>query len=235
MPKRFIIAAFGLFLSVAAAGSAHAQDETRDEFWPELDAYIGLSDQSRLMLLASETRNGEVDLREGTLGIHVDFFAKPFARPWLRHHPDVVKQRYLTFRAGYRYSWDIRDGADGYEEHRWLAEGTGRLPPWGRFTLINRSRFEHRDVNDKSSWRYRNRTRVEGEISISARTMTPYLMAEFYYDSRYDDWNKQRYYAGVDWPIFTKGVLDTYYCRQNDSRSSIAHVNALGVTLSWHF
>lgn len=23
--------------------------------------------------------------------------------------------------------------------------------------------------------------------------------------------------------------------RQNDSRSSIAHVNALGVTLSWHF
>jgi len=168
------------------------------------------------------------------VGAHIDYFAKPLVREWLHEHPDAEKKHYLTFRAGYRYSWDIDDAPGGYTENRLLVEGTARAA-LRRFFALNRSRFEWRDVNDKTSWRYRNRTRVEGDISMGTRAATPYLMAEFFYDSRYDEWNRQLYYVGVDWPIHRKAVLDTYYARQNDSVSSPAHVNAFGLTLGLYF
>ena len=60
-------------------------------------------------------------------------------------------------------------------------------------------------------------------------------MAEFFYDSRCDAWSRQRYSFGVEWPIGKTPILDTYYSRQNDSRSSIAHVNAVGVVLTLFF
>ncbi len=234
VPKRFVAVVLGVLLAWACAVPARAQDDTRDEFWPEVDGFVRLGPQFRLMFLASETRNREIDLREGTVGVNVDFFAKPFAREWLHEHPDVTKQRFLTFRAGYHYSWDIREGAHGYQENRLLVEGTGRFP-MGRLFFLNRNRFEYRDVDGESSWRYRNRSRLEGDISMGTRTATPYASAEFFYDDRYDEWNRQLYYAGVDWPVFKKAVLDTYYARQNDSRSSIEHVNAFGATLSLYF
>jgi hypothetical protein len=218
----------------ALVEQAHAQDDSRDEFWPEVDAFVGLGDHTRMMFMASSDRSKEDDYREATVGVLVDYFAKPFARSWLKQRPDVEKQHYLTFRGGYRYSWDVDDAPGGDTENRLLLEGTGRAA-LRRFFLLNRSRFEWRDINDATSWRYRNRTRIEGDISMGARATTPYAMVEFFYDSRYDDWNRQRYYAGVDWHIFTKTVLDTYYCRQNDSRSSIEHVNAFGVTLKMYF
>ena len=60
-------------------------------------------------------------------------------------------------------------------------------------------------------------------------------MAEFFYDSRYDAWNRQRYFVGIEWPLVRRSILDTYYCRQNDSRSSIAHVDAFGLALNLFF
>lgn len=231
MPKGFVPAAL---IVLMCATPARAQDTTEDEFWPEVDAYVKLNERTRLMFMASETRNAEVDLREATVGAHIDLYGKPFARPWLRNHPDVVKQHLFFARAGYRYSWDVRNGADGYQEDRVLVEGTGRAP-MERFAFINRNRFEFRDVNGESSWRYRNRSRVEGDISLRSRMVTPYVMAEFFYDSKTEEWNKQRYYVGADWHVFKKSVLDTYYCRQNDSHSSTEHVNAFGLTLRLFF
>jgi hypothetical protein len=234
MPKRFSTAIVAALIALAWCAPARAQDETRDDFWPELDAFVGMGDHARLMLMTSGDRNKEADYDEATVGVLVDYFAKPFARSWLKEHPDAEKQHYLTFRAGYRYSWDVNDDPGGYTENRLLVEGTARAS-LRRFFALNRSRVEWRDVNDSWSWRYRNRTRVEGDISMGKRAATPYLMVEFFYDSRYDEWNRQRYYAGAEWPIFRKAVLDTYYCRQNDSESSVAHENAFGLTLRLFF
>lgn len=234
MPKRFPIAIVGLLVALVWCAPARAQDDTRDDFWPEVDGYYGLGDRARLMLMASGDRSQEADLHQATVGAMFDYFAKPFARHWLKERPDAEKKHYLTFRAGYRYTWNLKDSARPYEENRLLIEGTGRVAEH-RFFLLNRSRFEWRDINDSWSWRYRNRTRVEGDISMGKRAATPYLMAEFFYDSRNDEWNRQLYYVGVDWPVHRKAVLDTYYARQNDSVSSPAHVNALGLTLRLFF
>jgi hypothetical protein len=220
---------------VLGAPLAATQDRaTRWEGWPEVDAYVGLNERSRLFLVATSARNREEDLREGMVGAHADLFVKPFGRPWLVNTPDAVKRHYLTFRAGYRYAWDMT-GRSGYGEHRMLLEGTARYRPVQGFVLINRNRLDVRDVDGDWSWRYRNRSRLEQDIRLRSRVATPYAMAEFFYDSRYDAWSRQRYFLGIEWPIGRTPVLDTYYCRQNDSRSSVAHVDAVGVALALYF
>lgn len=233
MPKRFVVATLGVLLAASLAAPGRAQD-TRDDFWPEVDGYIGLGDRARVMLMASSDRSREGDLRQATVGAMGDYFVKPFARDWLHHRPDQEKKHRIMLRGGYRYTWDVDNSPSTYRENRLLVEGTARASH-RRYSFLNRSRVEWRDINDAWSWRYRNRTRVERDFSLGTRAATPYLMVEFFYDSRYDDWNRQLYYAGADWPIFKKAILDVYYCRQNDSESSTAHVNALGATLKLYF
>lgn len=240
MPKRFSIAIAGALLVLACA-TARAQDETREDLWPEVDAYVNMGESARVMLMTSGDRSKEGDFRRATAGFSLNGFAGRFEHDWLHQHPDVEKKRHFSFSGGYRYVWDVGDAAK-YEENRILVDGTFRTPihrfstgVFNAASFANRSRFEWRDVNDAWSWRYRNRTRVEGDLAMGTRTMTPYLMAEFSYDSRYDEWNRQRYYAGIDWPVFHNAIFDTYYCRQNDSRSSPARVNALGLTLQLYF
>jgi hypothetical protein len=224
----------GALAFLAVAPLSAQEDDTRGEWWPEVDAYVNLSDHSRLYLLATVARNRAEDFGEGMLGAHVDLFLKPIGRPWLLHTPDVVKHHYLTFRAGYRYAWDLSDRSE-YQEHRGLLEVTLRYQPVERFVFVNRSRLDLRDLNGEGSWRYRNRSRLERDLPLGSRVATPYLMAEFYYDSRYDRWNRQRYYVGIEWPIGATSILDSYYCRQDDSRSSIAHVNAVGLAFNLYF
>ena len=226
--------ACGVLAFLLAAPLNAQEDDTRWEWWPEVDAYVNLGDQFRLYLLATTARNRAEDFGEGMLGAHVDLFLKPIGRPWLLHTPNVVKHHYLTFRAGYRYAWDLNDSSR-CQEHRGVLEATFRYLPVARVVFINRSRLDLRDVNGEGSWRYRNRSRLERDLRLGSRVATPYLMAEFYYDSRYDAWNRQRYIVGIEWPIGATSVLDSYYCRQDDSRSSVAHVNAVGLALSLYF
>ena len=224
----------GVLAFVLAAPLSAQENDTRWEWWPEVDAYVNLGDHSRLYLLATVARNRAEDFGEGMLGAHVDLFLKPIGRPWLLHTPDVVKHHYLTFRAGYRYAWDLSDRSE-YQEHRGLLELTLRYNPVARFVFVNRSRLDLRDINGEGSWRYRNRSRLERDLPLGSRVATPYAMVEFFYDSRYEDWSRQRYFVGIEWPIGRRAVLDSYYCRQDDSRSSVAHVNAVGLALNLYF
>jgi hypothetical protein len=224
----------GVLAFLLAAPLCAQEGTTRAEWWPEVDAYVNLNERSRLFFLATVARNRAEDLREGTLGAHADLFVKPFRRPWLLSTPDAVKRHYLSFRAGYRYSWDLND-VSLYREHRVLLEETARYRPVRRFALVNRNRLDLRDINGEWSWRFRNRSRLERDIPLGSRVATPYFMAEFYYDSRYHAWNRQRYFAGIEWPIGASAILDSYYCRQDDSRSSVTHVNAFGLALNLYF
>ena len=228
---RVVIAfVLGVLLS-ALAGQARAQDATSDEFWPEVDTFVRLNERSRLMFLLSEQPDG--DDRQGTVGAHIDAYAKPFARKWLESHPDAVKKHYLMFRAGYRYYWDVGDGSEGSHENRILVEATPRFS-MRRFFFLNRNRVEWRDQDGVDSWRYRNRSRLEGDVSLGSHAATPYAMAEFFYDGKYDDWDEERYYGGVDWPVGSKAIVDTYYCRQNNTHSH-EDVDAFGLTVRVYF
>jgi len=86
---------------------------------------------------------------------------------------------------------------------------------------VRRLRSESKPAGAKRNW-------VETNPGRGCRVGPPSL-------SRQEDWSRKRYSAGVEWLVGHTAVLDTYYCRQDDSHSSPEHVNAFGLALNLFF
>jgi hypothetical protein len=80
-------------LPVLCAARLQAQD-TRNEFWPEFDAYLRLNEKSRLFFMYSATKlDQRATHADGTLGGHLDFYTLPlFGRRLLQHRADVARR-----------------------------------------------------------------------------------------------------------------------------------------------
>jgi hypothetical protein len=213
---------------------AVSQEEAQSEFWPELDVYYRLDSQWRLFGLASVTRAREVEYTDVQLGTAIDYSAYPIAPLVSVVATDYERYRVFQFRLGYTYSRAIGENSGDYLEHRCAVDASIRIPVTERLLLSVRNRGDFRDINGTSSFRYRNRIRVERQTETALVTLNPYLSAEIYYDSRYEMWNRQSYAAGIEWTLSAEFVLETYYQRQNDSRSSPSAVNAFGLVLSFY-
>ena len=227
-----------LFLVLTGAPAARAQETTtRKEFWPEVDVYIKVKPKVRLYLIATISKSVEDgELRnaqgyEGQIGVHIDY----------------IPNKHVIFRAGYRYGTAVGSNSDPFKEHRLLTEQTLRKLLPGDFLLSDRNREDFRFVNGDFSFRYRNRVTLEREVHLfKGRSITPYASGEIFYDTRYDTWNRNRFGVGVQQSL-RRGplrkmllperqiILDLYYMRQNDSRSDIPHVNAIGAALAFYF
>jgi hypothetical protein len=233
-------------LVLAALSSCHAtsaqEPSTRGEVWPSVEVYINVQPKVRLYLLGTVSKaveDGELfnaQTYEAQVGVHVDYIPN--------HH--------LILRAGYRYGRAIGDSDNGFREHRLLADQILRkLLPAG-VLLTDRNREEFRFITGELSFRYRNRVTIEREFQwfnvplLKGRTITPYISGEISYDTRYGVWNRNRYAVGMiqslkRGPLLRKLLpkrglnLDIYLMRQNDSRSTPAHVNALGSALVFYF
>ena len=102
--------------------------------------------------------------------------------------------------------------------------------------LSDRNRGEFRFIKGQGfSTRYRNRLRAERDLGLGRFVFTPFAYDEIFYDTRYDVWNRNRYAFGVYVPIGPHVVIETYYLRQNDSRSRTLRIKALGLTLNLYF
>jgi len=227
-----------LFLVLTGAPAASAQEATtRKEFWPEVDVYIKVKPKVRLYLIGTISKSVEDgELRnaqgyEGQIGVHVDY----------------IPNKHVIFRAGYRYGTAVGSNSDPFKEHRLLTEQTLRKLLHGDFLLSDRNREDFRFVNGDFSFRYRNRVTLEREVHLfKGRSITPYASEEVFYDTRYNTWNRNRFAVGVQQSL-RRGplrkmllperqiILDLYYMRQNDSRSDIPHVNAIGAALAFYF
>jgi hypothetical protein len=224
-----------LFFVAVAPQSATAQT-TSNEVWPEIDIYVNVKPKIRLFFLATTSRAVEdgklFNSRafEGQIGAHIDY----------------IPNKHVVLRTGYRFGTSLGDTDSPYKENRFLTEQTLRKLLPGNLLLSDRNREDFRFINGDFSFRYRNRVTIEREFQLKKRTVTPYVQGEIYYDTRYDAWNRNRLTAGVQTslrrgPILKmllpkhQVILDLYYTRQNDSRSSTQHVNALGATLAFYF
>ncbi len=213
------------------------QSVTRNEFWPEIDVYINVKPKVRLYLLGTISKSvedGEIRNAQGfeaQIGAHVDY----------------IPNDRIILRAGYRFGTSVGDADEPYKEHRLLTEQTLRKLLPGDLLLSDRNREDFRFVNGVFSFRYRNRVSVEREVHLfKGRTITPYVSAEIFYDTRTSAWNRNRLSVGFQQSL-RRGplrkmlvpkrqvILDLYYMRQNDSRSEIQHVNAIGAALAFYF
>jgi hypothetical protein len=223
--KAFVRSAFRLGVAVTigagCAGPAAAQ-ETAREIWPEIDVWVQLNPKVKLFFPLSVSKSRETEYTEALIGARVDYRFN----------------RYVAARAGYGYIWSIsdKDAPDQYTEHRPVVELSLHAFPGASIHLIDRSRGDFRFINGDYSWRYRNRLRIERTFTFTnwppTRTLTPYAMEELGYDSRYDEFNRSRFSAGLETQFTEKVMLDVYLVRQDDTRSSVERLWALGLALN---
>jgi hypothetical protein len=230
-----LLAAVGAFALVSAAC-----DAAEEQFWPEVDGFFKLDDRSRLLLMGSLTRAENTDFRAGSpryengkVGAHVDISLRPLFRPALQEQ-DWERNRYLWARIGYNYVGNYRANGETYHEDRGILELSLRQPAAYGLTLTGRLKWDLRDIDGDYSNRYRVRAGLERAFEAGAHTLVPYAHAETAYDSRYETWNRQHYQAGVEVSINKAWRIEPYLARQNDSRSSAAHINALGLILKYY-
>ena len=211
---------------------------TRDEFWPELNAFINFDARTRSFLMAQFTRyqepeQGASDLyRDVTLGAHVDYTLKPIGRQ--RAEGDWERERYVWCRAGYRYVTTLGNVANPSTEHRILGELDARFALPAEVWLDNRARLEIRDLEGTWSNRYRFRFKLERETPLFGARAEPWVSAEYYYDTRYDDWVRARYQVGVEFKLGTSWRIEPYLSTYHDEQSSIDQVNALGIKVKYY-
>jgi hypothetical protein len=234
------IAALALFLSVFVIGTppAKAQEsDTRNEFWPEIDVYINVKPKVRIYLIGTTSKTVEDGEIRNAQGLQAQIGA----------HVDYIPNDHLILRTGYRYGTSVGDAGEPFKEHRLLTEQTLRKLLPGDLLLSDRNREDFRFVDGDFSFRYRNRVTIEREVHLfRGRTITPYASAEFFYDTRSSAWNRNGFAVGFQQSLrrgplrrmvlpARQVILDLYYIRQNDSRSEIQHVNAIGAALVFYF
>jgi hypothetical protein len=233
----------GLFLvfAVAAAAAAYGgparSGEKEREVVPEVNAFFKLSDRARIYVPVSVANKLNESSAEGEVGAFLDYTLVPVLRPELRD-ADWERARYLWVRAGYTFG-GLREGlgvqALKDSTVRTLSlEATGRVPLEQEAWLVHRLRLDLRDVDGESSERYRYRLGVEREYRVRGTAVVPYAQAELVYDTRFGSWSRQIYQLGAEVEINARWRIEPYWGRQDDSRTSPARIDRLGLVLKYY-
>ena len=228
-----------LLVLAAAATPARAESDgeasgSKREYVPEFNGYFKLTEQARLFLLADVSRLSPEGVSNGEVGIHFDYTLLPILRPRLRA-AEWERERYLWLRIGVRRLGDIDGRDDGFRENRLLLEATARFEVAGEAWLFHRLRWDLRDVDGKTSNRYRYRIGVEKEVAAPGGTLlVPYLTAEWFYDTRFDAWSRQRYQLGTEVVLDKSWRLEPYYAYEKDKYPSSERLNRFGLVLKYY-
>lgn len=233
------ILALGALASAAVMARA---DSTQYEFWPEMNAYVGLNERSRLLFTAAGTRAMEASagqrgfaLQDAQFSANLDYTLAPILR---RDVPvsEWSKNRLLWARLGFEYGTSRNSGANSFRSYTGIAELNSRFALQGTAWLTNRLRVDLRDINGASSQRYRVRLGAEWDESFNAHPFEPYASVEALYDTRYDKWSRLMLKAGVETPIGGDWRLEPYLALQlNRPAQTLSRVAALGLTFKVYF
>jgi hypothetical protein len=223
----------GIFACQAFGGLAHAADDW--EVWPEVNAFVPLNDRSRLYLDAAYAQGGESDVQSLDLAAYLDISLKPILREELRAE-DWQRSRYFWARIGYDRIFKTTGDASaeavrGPRDRLVVREGTA-----ARRGLAGGSRVaDLRWISGDYSTRYRFRAEVTREYTVLDHSVVPYFNAEWFYDTRYNDWARTLYQVGSEVTVNNHFRYEVYYARQVDHLPEKQSLNALGINLKWYF
>lgn len=228
--------------AVQLAVPAWADDAWSTEFWPEINAYVGLDERSRLLLSAAATRAmegnwapGKSSTQNAQFTLNYDFTLAPLLR---RDVPraEWSKNRLLWARVGLEYGTSGSSGEDSFRSYSGILELNSRYPTPGPVWLTGRLRMDLRDVNGAGSQRYRLRAGAEWDAALFEHPVAPYGSIEFVYDTRYDKWSRMTLKAGLETPIADAWRVEPYLALQfNQPDDQLKHVLGVGLTFKAYF
>lgn len=217
----------------ALGGFAFAADTS--QLWPELSAFIGLRPDTRIYLDATYSKGKEPDLGSLDVSAALDISLKPILRSGLQSE-DWQRNRYLWARIGYTRISDINnEGEKSLVENRGVAALYAKAPLPSEVWLEARTRADLRWRSDDYSTRYRFRLEVNREFAVKDRPVLPYFNVEWFYDTRYANWSRVLYQAGVEVTVNKGFRYEIYLARQNDRLPEVETLNALGVVAKFYF
>ena len=174
----------------------------------------------------------ENEYQQLNAGLGFGYHLKPIKKP----HPtniDSDKEYTFAFSGGYERLQVFQSGTKS-DENRLVLQAKAGFRPGSRLYLSDRNRIEFRWRYSGYSTRYRNNVQALYDIIVREFHFSPYGSAEFFYDGSKDDWSREQYMAGIEWPLTHSLMLQTYYLRQNNS-SEPDHINVGGLTLNLSF
>jgi hypothetical protein len=198
---------------VTSLGGALSAQKPTNQFWPELDIYWTPAEHQRTFLEISSSAEQEGSKREDSIGLYQDYLFLPRG----------------YYRGGLRYTHSAHDNS--YREIRGVGEATLRVWSSGLVRLVNRSRFELRDVNGEWSYRIRDRLHLQRvPPSPAGLALAPYITFEAYYYSQFNTIARIGGRVGSEAHIHGPVYIDLYVARQDNSRTLPRYINALGLT-----
>jgi hypothetical protein len=217
-------------LCVVTFGSATAQ-ESRDEFWPELDVYWRINAVTRLFFLSAPAINRTDSYGDGQWGAHAEFGILPIFRREFGETYDIDRFRFLRFRVGVVYGSNYKWSTSDYKEWRGILEATVRDLMQYNVMVAVRGRAELRWISGVYSTRYRARVTLDRETVVNTwLTVIPFAMFELYYDTRWDSWSRSVSSIGLGVPILHEFVLEGNYNYQYTRFVEPTYVHAVGIT-----
>jgi len=230
--RGFLCLAVALSAWLALARTAHAADSS--EFWPEANAFLTLTPQTRVFLDAAYANGKESDHASLDLAAYLDISLKPI-REKLQTE-DWQQSRYLWARIGYDRIFNSTDGS-GAEvvENRGIVSLYAKALLPAEVVAEGRVRADLRWIGDDYSTRYRFRIEVNRQFTVLAHGVSPYFNVEWFYDTRYDGWARTLYQLGTEITVGPHFRFEVYLARQNDSLPTRSDLNAVGLNFKWYY
>jgi hypothetical protein len=226
--------AVSLLILLFTVAPASAQ-ETENQLWPEIDAFVKLSSKTRLFFIYSATRPSDVSTySDGQVGGYLDFYTFPVLGARVRRHADDARSKSLMVRAGYLLDRTPFGSENTSVTHMPTVEAHGRVTLPGKVLLSDRNRFDFRIVNGDYRPRYRNRLKAERTFKLGRFELNPYTHYEIFYSWRSNTFNRFRLSAGMEWTVTRRFVLESYYSRQRDTGPPESFTNAVGLVAQFY-
>jgi hypothetical protein len=230
--SRLLLLAVGLSAWLALASTALAADSS--EFWPEANAFVSLSPQTRLFLDVAYADGKESDHAVLDLGGHLDISLKPIKKK--RRTEDWQRNRYFWARIGYDRVFNATGGTGAeVAENRGIVSFFGKVMLPAEVVGEGRVRADLRWLGDDYSTRYRLRAEVTREFTVLDHTVVPFFNVEWFYDTRYYGWARTLYQLGPEVTVSPHFRFEIYLARQDDDLPAESDLNVLGVNLKWYY
>ncbi len=200
---------------------------------PEFDLYLTHNNVfgSRL-ITAMNYQDTASEWSSGYLEYTVDIGLKSFFRRYVYKDPNIEKSKYVLARLGYAYFPDFTENPGSVDEHRALSELTFRLPMGDKWLWTDQNKGEVRFRDATTSGRYRNRLKLERGFVIHGVRLTPYAVAEGFYDLPTTHWNRFVATFGIEFPWKYSVIFEPSY-----SHAAVYHgppAETIGFTIQKH-
>jgi hypothetical protein len=204
------------------------------ELWPELNLYTRLGPQTRLYFVSSYADGKESEVRTLDLAGYFDVTIGPKLRH-SRQKADWQTKKYFWARIGYDHIFKAEGETKVAPEERGIVALSARYYLPAGILVEARTRADLRWIEGGYSTRYRLRLEVNRDFDVTGHVVTPFVQAEYFYDTRYNGWSRELYVVGAEMAVTGHFRIEPSVARQLDHLPSASGLYAFALVARWYY